>query len=417
MSSKTFSSSCVQLLARSSVQSLLSCLADHGVEGRLVGGCVRDALLGQAISDIDVAVNASPHVVQQLLEREGFKVIPTGLKHGTLTVLVEKEAFELTSLRRDVITDGRHATVAYTTDWREDAARRDFTINALYLSSDGTLTDFFGGQADLAQGLVRFIGDPDQRICEDFLRILRYYRFVQRFGGIAQETLDKRSHAAVRRHNQSLPNLSKERIQSELFKILEHERPQEIVRLMNDDGIFQALFKRRADEGGKFDRLIQLQDAFPLDEKLRILERLFLLFPYNREFYTSSLRLSRYQLDLLENLFKLQNVPLTKHNLFVLRHRYGNAAARIKVDLALARIPQANPGTFYKHLISDQPFFPLKGSDLLSLGLIEGKQIGALLKKVETFWLAHEGAIDKAACLDFARIILKKKVFPSANPG
>lgn len=241
MSSKTFSSSCVQLLARSSVQNLLSCLADHGVEGRLVGGCVRDALLGQAISDIDVAVNASPHVVQQLLEKEGFKVIPTGLKHGTVTVLVEKEAFELTSLRRDVITDGRHATVAYTTDWREDAARRDFTMNALYLSSDGTLADFFGGKADLAQGLVRFIGDPDQRICEDFLRILRYYRFVQRFGGIAQGTLDKRSHAAVRRHNQSLPNLSKERIQSELFKILEHKRPQEIVRLMDDDGIFQAL--------------------------------------------------------------------------------------------------------------------------------------------------------------------------------
>lgn len=400
---------CTDLLSKPSVRHLLTCLQKGGIEGRLVGGCVRDALLGRSSADIDIAVNASPDVVCPLLEEAGLKVIPTGLKHGTVTVLVGGEAFEVTSLRHDVTTDGRHATVAYTTDWREDAARRDFTMNALYLRADGQVDDFFNGRVDLARGIVRFIGDPDARIREDFLRILRYYRFAQRFAEIEQGTLDEASHAAVQRHRRSLTTLSKERIQSELFKILAHPKPAAVVHLMNSDGIFQALLGRSAEDGEVFDRLIRLQDAFPIPEELRVLERLFLLFPCDEAFYAATFRLSRHQLNLLSRLFCVQERPLTQQELFLLRHKEGDNVARMKVDVSLARTPQATSTMeiFYQRLSVFQPPFPVKGADLVQLGLLPGEHVGELLRKVEAFWLAHEGAVDKEACLTFAQNILE----------
>lgn len=405
------SPSCIALLKKDSVQYLLKTLARGGVEGRLVGGCVRDALLGQAGVDIDIAVNTTPDVVQSLMKSAGLKVIPTGLKHGTVTVLVEKEPFEVTSLRRDIATDGRHATIVYTTDWCEDAARRDFTMNALYLSADGRIDDFFGGREDLVQGIVRFIGDPDQRICEDFLRILRYYRFVQRFGEGGKKTLDVASHSAVQRHQNSLPILSKERIQSELFKILSHPTPQSIVRLMNADGVFRVLFNRCAQDGKAFDRLITLQEDFSPEAELQVLERLFFLLPGDEAFYGETLRLSRRQLNLLSALFRVQSLPLTLRTLFGLRHWEGEDVARMKVDLTLTHIPQPEEKAraFYARLNQPQPAFPLKGADLLQSGIAPGRQVGLLLKRVEKFWLEREGTPDKAACLAFVRKLTTKE--------
>lgn len=514
---------------------------------------MRDALLGKTGADIDIAVNAPPTVTQTLFERAGFKVIPTGLQHGTITVLVGHEPFELTSLRRDVITDGRHATVAYTTNWREDAARRDFTFNALYLSADGHIDDFFGGQADLTCGLVRFIGDPDQRIQEDFLRILRYYRFVQRFSTVEknrgqgllqlkdkslnlcnpsslkeelkskadktlsacpvpkekervfcckcshpnkkqenslpflnansvsekraiktesekllrsqhdlksgqddhlshqsaqtlyapelrpdmradslkkvllqnlnntdrteslmflqrnlEERLDHASHKAVRHHIDSLQTLSKERIQAELFKILAFPFPQAIIALMETDGVFQALFSKSA-KLENLDRLVRFQKvASPLiDEGIKILERLFLLFPYDNAFYTKHLRLSRIQLKQLEDIFRIQNLPLTAKDLFAIRHRYGDTTTQMKIDLSLARTDEPLdesdlPSSFLCNaLAAPQPPFPLQGADLLQLGLKPGKAMGALLREAENFWLESEGRANKEACLCF----------------
>lgn len=558
MPSTTSSSAiaCRRLLEKPEVRLLLDLLAKEGFEGRLVGGCVRDALLGKTGADIDIAVNAPPTVTQALFERAGFKVIPTGLQHGTITVLVGHEPFELTSLRRDIITDGRHATVAYTTDWREDAARRDFTFNALYLSTDGRIDDFFGGQTDLACGLVRFIGDPDQRIQEDFLRILRYYRFVQRFTTVEEnreqrplqledkslnlfnsssfkeelkgevdetlpacpapeikekvqvlccersysrrkqegcppfldadsvsdkkaiktesekllrsqhdrrssqndhlshqsaqalhipelrssiktedslkeisqknlnntdqieslmllqrnleERLDHASHKAVRHHIGSLQTLSKERIQAELFKILAFPFPQAIIALMETDGVFQALFSKSA-KLENLDRLVRFQKvASPLiDEGIKILERLFLLFPYDNAFYTKHLRLSRIQLKQLEDIFRIQNLPLTAKDLFAIRHRYGDTTTQMKIDLSLARTDEPLdesdlPSSFLCNaLAAPQPPFPLQGADLLQLGLKPGKAMGALLREAENFWLESEGRANKEACLCF----------------
>ena len=161
---------------------VLAALAAGGVGARFVGGCVRNAVLGRAVDDIDLAVDRPPETVMRALAAASIKTIPTGIKHGTVTALAERRVFELTTLRRDVETDGRRAIVAYTDDWLEDAARRDFTFNALYADPDGTLYDPFDGRADLAAGRVRFIGDADTRIAEDRLRVLRFFRFHAWYG-------------------------------------------------------------------------------------------------------------------------------------------------------------------------------------------------------------------------------------------
>ena len=155
---------------------------------RVVGGAVRDAIAGRGVADIDLATPAPPEVTSAALEAAGFRVIPTGLAHGTVTAVRDGRPFEITTLRRDVATDGRHAEVAWTDDWREDAARRDFTINAMSLDRAGTVHDYFGGQEDLAAGIVRFVGEPGRRIAEDYLRILRFFRFLARYGRGARDT-------------------------------------------------------------------------------------------------------------------------------------------------------------------------------------------------------------------------------------
>ncbi len=167
-----------QPLADSGVQRLFAILPT----ARLVGGCVRDTLAGRPVADIDLATPLPPEDAAQTLTAAGIRVIPTGLAHGTVTALIDGRPYEITTLRRDLVTDGRHAEVAWTGDWREDAARRDFTMNAMSLAPDGTLHDYFGGAADLAAGRVRFVGDAATRVAEDYLRILRFFRFQARYG-------------------------------------------------------------------------------------------------------------------------------------------------------------------------------------------------------------------------------------------
>src|SRR3989440_14881 len=192
---------------------VIAALAEAGIVARFVGGCVRDALLGRAIADIDIATPARPEEVIAALEKAGIKPVPTGIEHGTITAVVstpEPRHFEITTLRRDVETYGRRARVAFDADWAEDAARRDFTINAIYLDPDGTLHDPVGGLADLEAHRVRFVGAPAQRIAEDVLRVLRYYRFEARFG---TGTGDPKARAACRAAVPLLSKLSAERVE------------------------------------------------------------------------------------------------------------------------------------------------------------------------------------------------------------
>ncbi len=243
---------------------VLEALAEGGAAARFVGGSVRDALLGRRIGDIDIATPAAPERVMELLEKRGIKVVPTGLAHGTVTAIAgtPPRHFEITTLRRDVETYGRRARVAFDADWAADAARRDFTINAIFLDPDGTVHDPVGGLADLRARRVRFVGDPATRIAEDVLRILRYYRFEARFGtGLG----DPPARAACRSLAHLLPNLSAERVAQELVKLLETSDPVAASRMMVEDGVLSIILP----EARRLDRLRHMIAIEPEPDPLR----------------------------------------------------------------------------------------------------------------------------------------------------
>lgn len=394
-----------QLLKKTSLQYIFYILSSHGIEGRLVGGCVRDSILKQKISDIDIAVNVPPEIIQELFENKGVSVIPTGIHHGTVTIILNQEAFELTSLREDISTDGRHAVIAYTKDWRRDAERRDFTINAFYLDKDGQIYDYFKGLEDLSKGIIRFIGNPEQRIREDYLRILRYYRFALRFG----KYCDLLSYQAVQKHIISLRHLSKERIQSELFKILVHSNPQNIIQSMEKDGVFQTLFKEKA-HTSDLEKFVVIQKKQSKQHKnLLEISRLFCMFPHNIDFFKNSLCLSRFHLQSLKILFKNKNILLSNMHLFEIQYRYGYELAKIWLDFQVMQLLKKNNEEisvyqkFYKQLNTPLPSFPLKGSDLLNLGFNPGEKLGYILKQCEQQWLLTRGKLSKDECLNFAK--------------
>uniref|UniRef100_UPI0018DFFFC8 CCA tRNA nucleotidyltransferase n=1 Tax=Neoroseomonas rubea TaxID=2748666 RepID=UPI0018DFFFC8 len=237
---------------------------------RAVGGCVRDALAGLASADIDIAAPLPPEEIARRLTEAGFAVHETGLSHGTLTVLRHGMPMEVTALRRDIVTDGRHAEVAWTTDWREDAARRDFTINAMSLGADALLHDYFSGRADLAAGIVRFVGDPDTRLAEDYLRALRFFRFQARYGRGAP---DAAAVAAIRRAVPGLARLSAERVWMELKRILPLPDPVATVALMARTGVLGAVLPEARAEalaplvarGAPADALLRLAAMVPAE--------------------------------------------------------------------------------------------------------------------------------------------------------
>ena len=207
-------------------------------EARFVGGAVRNALLGVAVTDIDIAVPVPPEETVKLLEAAGIKAIPTGIDHGTVTAILNGKVFEVTSLRRDIATDGRHAVVAYTRDWSEDAARRDFTINALYAAADGEVFDYNHGIPDLIAGKVRFVGDAKARIAEDYLRILRLFRFHAWYG---KGEMDDEALRAAASGKAGLKQLSGERIAKEILRLLECPNPAPVLRVMAASGILSEI--------------------------------------------------------------------------------------------------------------------------------------------------------------------------------
>ncbi|WP_408870062.1 CCA tRNA nucleotidyltransferase, partial [Elioraea sp.] len=222
------------VLAAPAVAAVLDALP----RARLVGGAVRDAIAGLPLADIDLATPDAPEAVMAALAAGGTKVVPTGLAHGTVTAVADGRPIEITTLRRDVATDGRHAVVAFTDDWHEDAARRDFTINAMSMTRAGVVEDWFGGRGDLAAGRVRFVGDPGRRIAEDYLRALRFFRFQARYG---QGEADAAALAAIGDAVPGLARLSMERVWSELKRILAAPDPTGALALMAATGVLAAV--------------------------------------------------------------------------------------------------------------------------------------------------------------------------------
>ena len=280
---------------RPGLRRIVAALSADGGAVKIVGGAVRDTLLGLAVTDIDLATPLLPHEVTRRLAAADIKVIPTGIAHGTVTAIASGDHHEITTLRHDVETDGRRATIAFADDWPGDAARRDFTINALYADPDGgAVDDYFGGLADLRAGRVAFIGDAATRIAEDHLRILRFYRFAARFG---RGALDAASHAAVVTARQSLKSLSRERIADELTKILALPDPRAIVGQMAVDGIFAVMLPELdPDFAATLDRLLVNEQAAGVPATAH--RRLAALLPANpavAEQVASRLRLSTRQ--------------------------------------------------------------------------------------------------------------------------
>ena len=382
-------------------RAVLGALSAGGVEVRFVGGSVRDALLGRPIGDIDIATPASPERVIDLLEKSGIKVVPTGLAHGTVTAVVPPRHFEITTLRRDVETYGRRARVAFDADWAADAARRDFTMNAIFLAPDGRIDDPVGGLADLRARRVRFVGDPATRIAEDLLRLLRYYRFEARFGtGIG----DPQARAACRTAAHLLPTLSRERIAQELIKLLDTPDPIAVLRMMQEDGVLAVVLP----EAHRLDRLRRLIAIELGPDPLRRLAALIEVDGEGAVALAARLRFSNAWRDRMQDLsppWPLDpqgDVQAQRRALYWLGvERYRDLALLLAAEGEVSRsrlvelLDLARAWT--------PPVFPLAGCDVTALGIPAGERVGRLLAAARDWWEASDFTPDRAACLAYLR--------------
>ncbi|MCA3359676.1 MAG: CCA tRNA nucleotidyltransferase [Roseomonas sp.] len=373
---------------------------------RAVGGAVRDALAGLPVADVDVAAPLPPEEIIARLSAAGCKVFETGLAHGTVTAVWEHQPIEVTALRRDVLTDGRHAEVAWTTDWREDAARRDFTINAMSLGADGVLHDYFGGREDLARGVVRFVGDPATRLAEDYLRLLRFFRFQARYGKGAP---DAAALPAIRAAIPGLERLSVERIWMEIKRILMVAEPVPALRLMAELGVLPAILPEiAAPDIECVARLVAL--GAPAEPLLR-LAALGGAAPGLAARLKFSLAETRALRFLQEAEAPDAAVDAAEFRRW--RARHGAVALEIQeAALWLADARQGNTplraGLRATLHAEAAPVFPLQGRDLLAAGATPGPALGALLAKLEAFWIAGGCAADHAACLAEAKRLMAR---------
>ena len=364
------------------LQAVLGLLTEAGHQALLVGGCVRNAALGEDLSDIDIATDARPERVMDLAAQAGLKAIPTGIDHGTVTVVADGRAHEITTFRRDVETHGRHATVAFSDDIHEDAARRDFTMNALYAQADGTVLDPLGqGLADLSARHLRFVGDPDARIQEDYLRILRFFRFTAWYG----RDLDPDGYAACAANLDGLAGLSRERVGAEMLKLLGAPDPAPAVAAMAQAGILQAVLPG-ADARG-LAPLIHLE-ARPADA----LRRLAVLGGTD---VAERLRLSKAQSKRLE---RLHEAALSPERPEVLGYRLGAEDGADACLLHHALMGQEMPEGWQDRIgFGARQVFPVQAADLMPE--FTGGALGEKLRALEARWVASGFTLSRSELL------------------
>lgn len=376
-----------EFLTESALASVLAALP----EARIVGGAVRDTLAGREVTEVDLATPRTPEQVTQALHAAGLRAVPTGLDHGTVTAVADGRGFEITTLRRDVETDGRHAVVAFTDDWREDAARRDFTINAMSMTRDGAVFDYFGGIADARAGVVRFVGNPATRIAEDYLRILRFFRFFARY---ATRPADAAALAAIRAGMPGLAGLSVERVWSEFVRILSAPDPRAAIALMAELGVLQAVLP----EGADAIRLTWLVEAdAPADPLLRLAA----LLTGDAGAFAARLRLSAAERDRLIAL-RSGPVPQPADDDAALRRLLADAEPGLLIDRTWLAGGVAPEWVALRQHLADlpRPMFPLEGRDVLALGEPEGPRVGTLLRAVREWWMDGGCVAGRQACLD-----------------
>lgn len=363
-------------------------LTDAGFQALLVGGCVRNALLGAPVSDIDISTDALPETVVSLAKSAGLKAIPTGIDHGTITVVADGIPHEITTFRKDVETDGRRAVVAFSNNVEDDAHRRDFTMNALYATADGTIVDPLGGMADLKARRFLFIDDADERIREDYLRILRFFRFYAWYGD-PSAGLDADALAAISENSAGIETLSKERVTAEMLKLLGAIDPAPAVAAMRQSGVLSHVIAG-ADDKALAPLVHFEQEADVAPDAIRRLAAL------GGDQLSDTLRLpnkKQAQLDLLRSLIgdPMQGAEMAY------RHGREIAASVILLRSAIFEQPLAHD---YQNAITagTAAEFPIKPADLMPA--YQGKALGDRLRLLEDRWIASEFSLDKAALLN-----------------
>ena len=384
-------------------RAVVEALTAEGADVRFVGGCVRDALLGRESDDIDVGTPDPPERVLALLKDAGIetRTVPRGIEHGTVTALAGGNRYEITTLRRDERTDGRHAEVAFTDDWREDAARRDFTINAMSAATDGTLHDYFGGLEDLVGWRVRFVGDAATRIAEDHLRLLRFFRFYAWYG---EGEPDVAALAACSAASATIATLSGERVQGEMLKLLAAPDPIPALTAMQGTGVIAQVLP---DAKGMthLARLVEIErpvgDANPI-------RRLAALIGGRDAAAAARSIAKRWQLANAD----AERLAALVHDLNIdpagqrrLLYRLGAEGFRDRVFLAWADERNSEDEAAWGAMLEtaeewQAPSFPVTGADVLARNVPEGPEIGKLLRAVEEWWIENDFAPDRAALLE-----------------
>jgi poly(A) polymerase len=396
-----FGSEQASWLRSGSLPRLLDLLDRDGEEARVVGGAVRNELLGEPVGDIDVATTAVPQEVMRRAEAAGFKPVPTGIEHGTVTVVIDRTPYEVTTLREDVETFGRHARVAFGRDWQRDAARRDFTMNALYASRDGTIYDHVGGLDDLAERRVRFIGDPASRIAEDYLRILRFFRFYAAYshGGPPDAT----GFAACVAARAGLDTLSRERVRMETIKLLVGTHAVPALVAMSETGLLIAVLGGVPLLAG-FANMAKLERALSLAaDPVRRLGALAVTVVEDAERLRERLRLANAEYDRLATMadgwWRIA-AATDAHAARALLYRLGPEKFRDRTLLAWSRSWSEGAADDRWHdlvLLPDRwtaPAFPLKAADFLARGVDKGPALGAAIRKAEAAWIAQDFPAD-----------------------
>jgi poly(A) polymerase len=384
---------------------------------RFVGGCVRDAIMGRTVGDIDIATTLEPEAVIAALKAARLGFAPKGLAHGTVTAISNHAPHEITTLRRDVSTDGRRASVAFTTDWAEDAARRDFTINALYAARDGTLHDPTGrGLEDARAGRVVFVGEPDRRLAEDHLRSLRFFRFVAVLG---RGEPDPEALAACARAKDGIEALSGERVRAEMLKLLAADDPRTAVARMAEAGVLPKVLKAEADLA-RFDALVEIEA-----DQLFECEPLLRLAALIGADATAAARLAqRLRLSNAEKarlLAAIDPVPVLKSWMSPREirreiHRIGQPVFRDRAKLAWAASPRTATTMQWRGLVAlsqgwTPPPFPLTGADVVKAGVPEGPLVGKVMAEVEAWWIDHDFLDDKFSAIEKLKAVAQGMVY------
>jgi len=380
-------------LAQGDVAALLAVLNRDGEEARVVGGAVRNALLGETAGDMDIATTAVPDEVIRRVELAGFKAVPTGIDHGTITVVIGGRPFEVTTLRQDVETFGRKAKVAFGRDWKADAERRDFTINALSVSPDGTLHDYVSGLTDLAARRVRFIGDPHKRITEDYLRILRFFRFHAAYGEGAPDAAGL--HACIV-DRAGLDALSRERVRMEFLKLLLAPRAVATLVVMVETGLLGRVLAG-VPLLASFENMRKVESALGLAaDAVRRLGALGIRVVEDAERLWQRLRLSNAEHERLQSMatqWRGLSTEIGEQGARALLYRIGRDRFLDRVLIAWTRSQSGAADAAWHRLATlplrwTPPSFPLKAADFMARGVAQGPGLGAALRAAEEAWIA-----------------------------